>query len=215
MHFASNFGVFYAVLLGLLTIMTFEASKKLVDNIGRETASLSALYHTADGYPNPLRSSLKAKLRDYTRYIIDKDWPAHRKGRVPMGGEHRLNAFRQALLAFEPKTPTQEILQREMLSHLDTMTMARELRLLGVAESIPGVLWLIVLLGALLTIGFVWMLHMSPVAQFVLGGAAAFFLGMLIFLIYAMDHPLKGAVGIAPNAYESVYDLVMKWDERE
>jgi hypothetical protein len=132
-----------------------------------------------------------------------------------MGGEHRLNAFRQALLAFEPKSRIQEVLQREMLGHLDTMTMARQLRLLGVSESIPGVLWLIVLLGALLTIAFVWMLDMTPVSQLVLGGAAAFFLGMLIFLIYAMDHPLKGAVGIAPNAYESVYDLVMKWDERE
>src|SRR5262245_3990532 len=75
MHVASNFGVFYAVLLGLLTIMTFEANKKLTDNIGRETASLSALYHTADGYPNPLRGDLKGMLRDYTRYVIDKDWP--------------------------------------------------------------------------------------------------------------------------------------------
>ncbi len=95
------------------------------------------------------------------------------------------------------------------------MTMSRELRLLGVAETIPGVLWLTVVLGALLTMAFVWMLSMSTVAQFVLGGAAAFFLGMLIFLIYAMDQPLKGAVGVAPRAYKSVYDLVMKWDERE
>jgi hypothetical protein len=106
MHIASNFGVFYAVLLGLLTIMTFEANKRLTDNIGRETASLSALYHTADGYPDPLRGDLKGMLRDYTRYVIDKDWPAHRRGLVPMGGEHRLNAFRQAVLSHEPTTRT-------------------------------------------------------------------------------------------------------------
>jgi hypothetical protein len=119
------------------------------------------------------------------------------------------------VLGFEPATKTHELLQREMLGRLADMTVARELRLLGVAESIPGVLWLTVLLGALLTIAFVWMLHMSAVAQLVLGGAAAFFLGMPIFPIYAMDHPLKGAVGIAPRAYESLYDLVTKWAERE
>jgi hypothetical protein len=215
MHVASNFGVFYAVLLGLLTIMTFEATKKLIDNIGRETASLSALYHTADGYPDPLRSDLKAKLRDYTRYVIDKDWPAHRKGLVPMGGEHRLNALRQTLASFEPATKTQELMQREMLDYLNTMTMSRELRLLGVSESIPGVLWLTVVLGALLTIVFVWMLHMGRKSQLLLGGAAAFFLGLIFFLIHAMDHPLKGAVGLTPHAFESVYDLVMKWDERQ
>jgi hypothetical protein len=215
MHVASNFGVFYAVLLGLLAIMTFEANKKLIDNIGRETASLSALYHTADGYPNPLRGDLKGKLRDYTRYVIDKDWPAHRKGLVPMGGEHRLNALRQAVLSFEPATKTQEVLQREMLDYLNAMTMSRELRLLGVTEAIPGVLWLTVVLGALLTIAFVWMLHMGLSSQLLLGAAAAFFLGLIFFLIYAMDHPLKGAVGLPPHAFESVYDHVMKWDERQ
>jgi hypothetical protein len=35
----------------------------------------------------------------------------------------------------------------------------------------------------------------------------------MIFLIYAMDHPLRGAVSVSPGAFSSVYDLVMKWDE--
>jgi hypothetical protein len=214
-HIASNFGVFYAVLLGLLTIMTFEANKKLVDEIGRETASLSTLYRTADGYPNPLRSELKAKLRDYTRYVIDKDWPAHRKGLVPLGGEHRLSAFRQSILSFEPTTNTQKVLQTEMLSNLNAMMMSREQRLLGVSEAIPGVLWFTVLLGALLTIAFIWMLHMALKAQLLLGGSAAFFLGMMAFLIYSMDRPLKGAVGLSPHAFQAVYDQVMKWDESQ
>jgi hypothetical protein len=35
----------------------------------------------------------------------------------------------------------------------------------------------------------------------------------MIFLIYAMDHPFQGAVSVDPGAFQSVYDLVMKWDE--
>ena len=46
-----------------------------------------------------------------------------------------------------------------------------------------------------------------------LGGITAFFLGIMIFLIYAMDHPLQGAVSVPPDLFRSVYDLVMKWDE--
>jgi hypothetical protein len=102
-----------------------------------------------------------------------------------------------------------------MLVYLNTLTMARELRLQGVSEAIPGVLWLTVALGALLTIAFVWMLHMDRRSQLLLSAAAAFFLGLMIFLIYAMDHPLRGAVSLAPEGFESVYELVMKWDERQ
>jgi len=54
---------------------------------------------------------------------------------------------------------------------------------------------------------------MELVPQIMLGGITAFFLGIMIFLIYAMDHPLQGAVSVPPDSFRSVYDLVMKWDE--
>ena len=39
----ANFGLFYAVLLGLLTIATFQSTKDLEDTIGREASNLSTL----------------------------------------------------------------------------------------------------------------------------------------------------------------------------
>jgi len=210
---AANFGLFYAVLLGLLTIATFQGTKDLLDTIDREASDLSTLYRTADGYPNPLRAQLKEELRDYTRYVIDKDWPAHRRGLVLMGGEHRLEAIRRTVLSFEPATKTLEELQNEMLRYLDAMAVAREQRLSAVTSAIPGVLWYMVVIGALLTLVFVWMLHMNLVSQFLLGGLTAFFLGIMVFLIYSMDRPLRGAVSASPASFETVYDQVMEWDE--
>ena len=74
---AANFGLFYAVLLGLLTIETFQSTKDVLGTIDREASNLSTLYSAAGGYPAPLRAELKGELRDYARYVIDKDWPAH------------------------------------------------------------------------------------------------------------------------------------------
>ncbi|HMD65141.1 MAG TPA: hypothetical protein VKG22_00640 [Stellaceae bacterium] len=83
-HIAGSFGLFYAVLLGLLTVATFQTTKDLQDEVAREASSLSTIYHTTAGYPEPLRSELKAELRDYTHYVIDKDWPARR---APAAGD--------------------------------------------------------------------------------------------------------------------------------
>jgi Protein of unknown function (DUF4239) len=212
-HIAGTFGLVYAVLLGLLTVATFQNTKDLQDDIGREASSLSTIYRTADGYPEPLRSKITAELRDYTHYIIDKDWPAHRRGIVLLGGEHRLQVIRSTLMSFEPETKTQELLHTELLHYLDTMMIAREQRLSTVNAAIPNVLWYVVIIGAFLSIAFVWMLHMELLPQIMLGGITAFFLGIMIFLIYAMDHPLQGAVSVRPEAFRSVYDSVMKWDE--
>jgi hypothetical protein len=212
-HSASTFGLSYAVLLGLLTIATFDSIKNLTGTIDRETTNLSTLYRTSDGYPEPLRGELKGLLRDYTRYVIDKDWPAHTRGIVLNGGEHRLQVLRQTVLSFEPTTKTLELLQNEMLRYLDAMTDSRQQRLSAVQERIPGVLWYIVVIGAFITIAFVWMLHMKLISQIMLGGITAFGLAMMVFLIYAMDHPLRGAVSISPAEFSSVYDMVMRWDE--
>jgi hypothetical protein len=78
----------------------------------------------------------------------------------------------------------------------------------------PGVLWYIVVIGAFITIAFVWMLHMELKSQILLSGITAFFLAIMIFLIYTMDRPLQGAVSVPPDSFSSVYDSVMKWDER-
>jgi len=100
---AANYGLVYAVLLGLLTVATFQTTKDLQDHVAGEASSLSTMYHSADGYPEPLRSQLKSELRDYTRYVIEKDWPAHRQARTPQGGEHRLQAIREALFSLNQK----------------------------------------------------------------------------------------------------------------
>jgi hypothetical protein len=82
---AANYGLIYAVLLGLLTVATFQTTKDLEDHIAEEASSLSTMYHGAEDYPEPLRSQLRADLRDYTHYVIEKDWPAHRRGETPKG----------------------------------------------------------------------------------------------------------------------------------
>jgi len=117
------------------------------------------------------------------------------------------------LMSYEPTTKTQEQLQSELLRYLDAMMVAREQRLAAVTASIPHVLWYVVFIGAFLMIAFLWMLHMELVPQIILGGITAFFLGIMIFLIYAMDRPLQGAVSVPPDPFRSVFDLVMKWDE--
>src|SRR5262245_64601643 len=79
---AANYGLFYAVLLGLLVVATFQITKDLQDHIAIEASGLSTMYRSTDAYPEPLRSELRAQLRDYIHYVLEKDWPAHRQVHV-------------------------------------------------------------------------------------------------------------------------------------
>src|SRR6202007_2382253 len=100
-----------------------------------------------------------------------------------------------------------------MLRYFNTLNVAREQREGAVFSSIPDVLWYVLLIGALVTIVFLWMLHMDLLPQILFGGITAIFLGVMMFLLYAMDHPLEGAGSVGPDAFQAVYDLEMKWED--
>jgi hypothetical protein len=209
---SAGFTLFYGLLLGLLSVATYQNTKDVEDNINREALGIGTIYRATSGYPEPLKGELQANLRDYTLYVIKKDWPAHRKGVTQMGGEHRLQVIREQLLSFEPGGKTQEILHNEVLKYFNATIGHREHRLSGVTTSIPTVLWYVVGIGALINIAFMWMLDMKFVPNLILNGLVSFFLGVMIFLIYSMDRPLRSAVSVAPTAYQSTYDAIMKWD---
>ena len=41
----------------------------------------------------------------------------------------------------------------------------------------------------------------------------SFFLGVMFFLLIAMDQPLRGAVAVSPTIYELAYRVLMEPDE--
>jgi Protein of unknown function (DUF4239) len=145
--------------------------------------------------------------------VVHKDWPAHNEGRILPGGAARMGALVHTLATFEPTTKSQEIVVEQTFANLDALAEARIERLAGVALTIPGVFWYVVLIGALINIVLIWMLDMRFFTHLILGGMISFFLGVMFFLLIPMDQPLRGAVAISPSSYELAYRVLMEPDE--
>lgn len=210
---SAGFSLLYGLLLGLLSVAAYQNAEKIGAFVESEAAALGLLYRSTSSYPEPHRGELQELLRDYALYVIRKDWPAHEQGRILEGGVARLAVFRETLMGFEPTTANQTILQDHTLGIFNDLVRARVERLSGVDLSIPGVFWYVVLIGAAINVVLIWLLDMRFLAHLILGGLVAFFLGVMIFLIAAMDHPLRGAVAIDASAYERIYDTLMAADE--
>src|SRR5262245_55092535 len=75
----AGFSLYYGLLLGLLSVAAYQSAKDVEDAVSREASTLAGLYRSCEAYPEPLRGDLQSLLRDYTLYVINKDWPAHQK----------------------------------------------------------------------------------------------------------------------------------------
>ena len=77
--------------------------------------------------------------------------------------------------------------------------------------AIPGVLWWVLLPGALGCLVAFLLFHVDNVRlhAFLLVGLA-FFLAMVLLVILALDRPFSGEAAIGPDSYQLVYDHNMR-----
>lgn len=209
-YMLSCFGVFYGLLLGLLAVAAYQNFSNVETIVSKEASTLSALTRDVSAYPEPERTNLIWLLRDYTRYVVYYAWPSQQKGIVPQEGNTRMIAFHEQLIRFEPQTPGQEILHAEALRQFNAYLEARRMRIFSVTTSIPGVMWAVVLVGALMNIALIWLFDMKLTNHLFLGGILSAFMGLMIFLIASLDNPFRGELSIPPAPFEEILTHLME-----
>ncbi len=204
--------VFYGLAVALIAVGVSETYSDVASIVTQEASELGALYRDSSSYPEPTRAVLQKELRDYAQYVIHTAWPAQQRGEVALGGAEMLNRFQSTLTSFEPATTGQEALHGEALRAYNEMLEARSLRLDAVVNTgLPGVMWVVVLAGALigLTATFLFMVEDVRLHAILVTLLAAF-IGLVIFMTFAFDRPFRGELGLTPEPYQLVYDKLMQ-----
>ena len=203
--------VFYGLAVALIAVNVWQSASDVSKIITQETTALNALYRDVSSYPEPSRARLQSVVRDYVKDLIHVAWPLQRQGKIASGGFERMGQLQAVLGAFEPATEGQKILHGETLHAYNQLIQARRLRLDAVGTGLPAILWLIIIVGALISLGssFFFKIEDGWLHGIQVGLLAAF-IGLIIFMIFALDRPFRGDFGVRPDAYQLVYDQLMK-----
>ncbi len=204
-------GVFYGITLGLISVGAWQNFTDVNAQVSQEASLIAVMYRNVSNYPEPARTELQDSLKDYTKYIINEAWPLQRKGIVPSGGNVKVTDFQQKLFSIEPVKESQKAIHTATLSGFNDMIKARRLRLQSVTSGLPSNLWLVVILGALINIFIPWFFIFSrQLMQDLMSVMMSATIGLLIFLMGAMDNPFRGEFSVGPDAFQLIFDQLMK-----
>ncbi len=126
------------------------------------------------------------------------------------GGENRattrvLDGVYIALLTYNPDDRRGAALMTEVLHQLNEVTQARRARLVLASGIVPGVIWLVLFTGAIITVGFTFFFGTQNLrAQTVMTGALTVLIFAGLLIIVAIDHPFAGTVKVTPEALSTV-----------
>jgi uncharacterized membrane protein len=202
--------VFYGLATALTAVQVWESYEKVKEITAQEASSMAAFYRNVSQYPEPLRSTMREQIRGYTYQIIHDSWPLQRQGTIPTETVRTMDELQTTLVGFEPKTEAEKGLALETLASYDRMMEARRMRLTSVDRKLPGVLWVVIILGAFISLvsAFYFPVHDERIHR-VQVGLLAGFIGLVIFMIVALDRPYRGDLGVKPRPYEILYEQLM------
>ena len=202
-------GVVYAVLLGFTAIIVWEQFRRAQEGVELEANALSDLYRDSRVFPAGVRLEVAARLRDYTRLVVEEEWPAMAEGEASSRTWDAYNLVWRTYHEFRPEDDHQRIWYGESVQRLNQLGDQRRNRLLALNAGVPGVMWAVLLGAGAVTIAFTFLFGTrDPRAQSLMTGALAITIGIVLLGILAMQQPFAGITRIPPEAFEQVQAIL-------
>ena len=205
-------GVAYAVLLAFVVVSAYTSYNDAKSGAEAEAEAILQLSRTAEAFSPEQLERLEGLLVCYGRAVIHDAWPAMQEE----GDSTLVNdwgtRFRQQALLTQADTFVQRASFRQLLAEQDHRIEGRRTRLAEAVRTVPTPMWLVLLLGGFLTIGWV-ILSLSRRGTFLVQAAVvasvAVMVASVLFLVWFLDHPFANESGsITPVEMEHVLETI-------
>jgi hypothetical protein len=205
-------GLVYGALLGFTIVVAWEQFSSAEANVSNEASTLITMYRQTVGMPVPEQTQMRELVRKYAKAVEGPEWDtAIRVGSGTEGARDALNEMYRVLGSEQSSVASSPISQK-FLDQLTTLASQRNQRIQDGKPRIPGLLWTGLLFGGVILLGLGGFMRLGSIrAHFGLLSAVAILLGLLLFVVYWLDHPFGNQLGVTSTPFEQslvVFDSV-------
>jgi hypothetical protein len=199
----ATLGVVYAVILGLAVISVWEKFADAEEAATREASAVVAMFRLSSSLDAGVRAPIHAALAQYGESAVADDWPAMERSGESTKTLRSLDDLYAIVLAMPAPDEKGAALFQSLLSELSAITESRRERLTLAQGIVPDLLWLVLFIGAFVTLGFTFFFGLrNLIVQLLMSGMLALLIFLALFVAVSIDHPFTGTVSVRPHAME-------------
>jgi hypothetical protein len=200
-------GVAYAVLMGLMLIAVWEEWDAAAATATDEANELAEIFWLAHQLPQPEGRHIQELARSYAQVVVEDEWPLMAQGRSSPEAWATLDELRGTIEGLAPPGGAMLVRYNQVLEQLHGLGDSRRERLLDAREGIPTILWVVLIVGGVITVGFTYLFGLeNTLVHTLMVAALALTISLTLFTVAALDYPFKGDVRIHPDAFEQVLE---------
>lgn len=200
-------GVLYAVLLGFVVITVWTGLDTARQTTFKEADALAGIYWISRELPAPVGPQLEHETLSYANTVMTTEWPLMADHKSSPDATNLVYQMRSTVFGITPVGDQQQVLYEHAVTHVEDLASERRARLNEVDDEVPPLLWVALILGAVLTVGFTFLFGLpNTVAH----GLMVLSLGGLVVLslvvIKELNFPFAGVAAIKPTAFQVFLD---------
>jgi hypothetical protein len=200
--FITTVALVYGALLGFTVVVAWEQFSSAEENVTNESSTIATMYRQTISLPTPEQTPMRELLRKYTT-AVQAEWDSQGSDSASATARAAITDMYRVLGNQQPPNVASNPINAEVRAQLNVLTSQRNIRVLDARPRIPGLLWGGLLFGGVLLIGLIGFTRLdSQRNHIILSSAIAVLLGLLLFLIFWLDHPFGRQLGVTPTPFD-------------
>jgi hypothetical protein len=193
-------GVFYGVLLAFVVIAVWEDYRNTETAVRDEAKAISDLYRISYALPEQDASPIRKHLVSYADQVRKSEWSTMARGLASKAVADELAHLSRAVFNFQPQDMNDQAIYQQALRLLGVISDNRNERLDSADGTAPAILWLVLLIGGLITLGYPAFFGTSNLtAQMLMTATLAVLVALSLLLAVVFDFPFSGDVRISAS----------------
>ena len=197
-------GTGFAVLLAFVIFLSFSSFDRARDKASVEAVAVTELFRTAKLFPPRAQRQVHGELICYARGVIRDEWETMRHERASPRVEAWLLRIDRTVDGIQPRGNRQRVAYEHWFDQAAERREGRRGRLSEAEPLVPGLVWLALILGGALIVGYMCF-YADPaepiLVQALMIGVVTTMVVAGILVVRFLDRPYEGESGsIKPTA---------------
>jgi hypothetical protein len=187
-------GVIFAVLLAFVFNNVWSNYNVASQAIDSECGSLHGIAILSDRLPLPAKNAILNDLHVYLTTVLNQEWPDMQRRKESQAADDRFQLLWQTVETVNTD-PADNQIRGQLLSLLAAAHQSRETRLFQMTQSVPGLIWFLLIIFASTLIGCMLLFAAeASISKAVLVGVFTSSLTLALLTVRVLDFPFESAL---------------------
>lgn len=196
-------GTTYAVIVGFMLYAVWTNFQQADANVEAEADCLVNVVRSAKGLDATQRLKIESLARQYVNSVLTQEWPAMSDNRYTRVSVPIVEELWTTTTNTETRNTSQQTSLDHAITELSAMSGHRRVRLTEAISGIPGILWTVLIVGAVVTILSACLFGSLDIRlHFIQVLMLSLLIGLLLAAISDISRPFQGYVHVSSGGFE-------------